>query len=379
MKINIITLGKLVQTLSPMVIILISPYFTGNEDLNYLYGYLAITNIIYSVSNYGNNGKLSFYYRSIRKKEKFIMIYSLVRCLAFLTCVMVLSKVYDVRAVIVICSIMPLAFNFIEYLSECASEKDLEFYARAKIVLFSIGFLIKSILISRNEIDSLLIIMNIEWIFLYLIVRYKITSIPQDNYKASQKKWLKDSFYIYISYFVQIFTTRYLYLNSTGEGKESFFIILRVVEAFNFIPNAYAARFFSNYHNLDKKEMRLTNYLRDSKNISIKTSILASSCIGVYFFLIGFEIDLKTIFILIFSYFLFKRISLSRYIIISDLIYISPLSYWIPAAFILPLSFYVKDAYALYCIYLLSIYMTLPVLFYKRFRNYILYSYAFKN
>ena len=74
MKADIVTLGKLVQTSSPMAVIVISPYFIAQEGLNYLYSYLAISNIVYSIYNYGNNGKLSFYYRSLGNKKKFIHI-----------------------------------------------------------------------------------------------------------------------------------------------------------------------------------------------------------------------------------------------------------------------------------------------------------------
>lgn len=362
-----------------MAVIVISPYFIAQEGLNYLYSYLAISNIVYSIYNYGNNGKLSFYYRSLGNKKKFIRMYSFARCMACLACVFAASELFDISAVILAFSILPLSVNFIEYLSECANEKDLEFYSKSKVVLFSIGFVVKCLIISRQEIILLLAVMNVEWVLLFLIVRKKLIIIPQSGFELSGRVWMKDSLHIYLSYFLQIFTTRFLYLNNLGEGKESFYILLRIVEAFSFIPNSYAARFFSSYHNSEKKELLLKGYLCASKNISLKTSFFSGSCIVVYFLLMSYDLDIRVLFVLICSFFLFKRISLSRYIIISNLIYTSILSYLIPALLVLPLSFYIKDAYALYGIYLILIYLTLPLIFFRKFENYIFYSYAYKN
>lgn len=378
-KIDYVTLGKLSGTLSPLSVLLLAPYFFSEQKVGVIFEILAFGNIIFALVNFGNNGKISFFYKSTTHKSLFLYSYLTTRLVLTALAVWIVSSFIDINGTLLLLCILPLVFNYLEFLSECFDQVELEKYAKTKLMCFAFLFVFKTVLIILDSYKALIILINIEWLILFVLVRKKLLQIGNSAETYPFRKWIADSFYVYWSYFFQMVTTRYLYLDYSSEGKSSFYILLRVVEAFNFIPNAYAAKFFSAYHNSTDKFAHLCSYLKSSVNISIATSIITAVSIFIYFHILSYKIDVYFILVLLCSYFFFKRTSLSRYIVVKNLVYTSPISYVFAFAVTWSCSNYLDDPSILYCVYLVTIYLTLPIFFYNKFYDYLNHSYAFKN
>lgn len=366
-------------TLSPLSILLLAPYFISNHEVRFIFDILAFGNIIFALINYGNNGKISFAYKSSKNKSLFLYTYLTIRLFFIVLAVYITSFFIEVEEILLLFCILPLGFNYIEYLSECFDYKELENYAKKKLICFGLLFVVKCGLIINQHVVALVLLMNFEWLILFLLIRSKLYKVTYFYDVNPLRKWLKDSLYIYLSYFFQMFTTRYLYLDSTSNNKNSFFIIMRVIEAFNFIPNSYASKFFSHYHNSSEKILHLRKYLKSSVLISSVTSIIAAISIFVYFYMVSYKFELIMLFVFLCSYFFFKRTSLSRYIVVKNLVYTSPISYIFAFLVTLFVGNFSGNAFLIYSIYLVSAYLALPLFFHEKFDNYLKYSYASKN
>ncbi|MCW8328251.1 hypothetical protein MD588_05460 [Photobacterium sp. SDRW27] len=344
---NSVVFSKIVTAASQFLIVMLVQFYLPKEETNYIYQLLSWSAIIVAMISFGANAALSKFLRDHNGDRSlrfavFLLIKKvvLINIICFIGYRLNIFTELDFEQLMFIS--LCASLNFVDYISESDGYKTVRFISILKISVYIPAFVIKWYLLS---IDShyFYYSLYIEWLVVFLVMLFN----PQSslhwkgkwlcNYEDVKVLWsfLTTSSWVWLSGIIQLSWTRGSFIILSSQiglaSANTYFIFIRVIEAFSFVPNAISMRYFSKVLACEKskverlKKQYINDMVKISSLISFAVLILTWAYVGIYLKL-STDYTLYLISMLS-SFFFMLRISLSREIVLNGKLHWSLISY----------------------------------------------------
>jgi len=346
-----IYLSRIIILGSQLLCIFLVEVFQSPEKANTFYQLLAWGSIISAISAFGASGVLA---KLVAERGSYIILPLLTYSFVF-KAIMILASIYilvhfgfvasiDFWVVFIIS--FCLSMNFIDFIYEGKGEQAIIKFSVLKIFVF-LAFLLIKVFLVIYSFQWFERIIHIEWFVLCLIAL--IGSILEKNVLKSMRSFrvkeyasfLTNTSWVWISTIIRLSWSRglFIFLSKTLDASTSntYFIIIRALEAASFIPKSLSSVYFSKLLYCDNSKDRMMikeKYLKQLGLVSIVLSVLTVIFAVIYVSLHNQSLSLVTLFLLLVSSLLFYfRFSVSREIIYQDCLHYSFISYLVGAFF----------------------------------------------
>ena len=217
----------------------------------------------------------------------------------------------------------------------------MELVSIIKVIIFFVFFLIKLISL-RFEGQFIVWVLYIEWVVVWIAMifishRNKETSML--NYFSAHDilsilLFIKTSSWVWVSSICQQGWTRGFFIviskDIGGDAANLYYLSIRIVEAFSFIPNATSMRYFSNVIRANPSQVvsLRDSYMLHMKKIGCVVALLAPFSMYVILSVMGKDVGTYQYFVLMCCGMLsVLRIALSREIVLKKVLHLSLVSY----------------------------------------------------
>lgn len=386
--------GKVAVTGSQFLVVVLSPLFMGDDAINQLFSLLAWAAILSALISFGSNAALARHlhvYRNSSKSE-FVTVIVIGKFFALSIVSYIgsyLNLFGEVKFGLLFFTSFTASLSFIDFVAESYGKDYLKKFSLIKAFIFSIFSFVKLIVLYVSS-ELIYYLLYLEWVFVWLAL--SIGTIISHSKTFTLKRFnaldvmevisfVKGSSWVWFSSILQLGWTRGFFIILTRDigaaSANQYYIFLRVIEAFSFIPNAISMKYFSEVLYAHKSQVHhiRVRYVKNLKKIGYCIAILCP--LSMYLINISILKDaIQNHYYLMISlagFIYVLRIGLSREIVLRKVLYLSLVSYL--TAMISGFVFYkilggdsLFDALASYLAFLvicfISPFLTAPQIFY---------------
>lgn len=349
---NPVTLSRLLGVCSQVSIVFVAPFVLEAADTNDLYRAIAWASLIAVFSSFGANAALvKFAFGSTESQNKALFGTLLLSKLTFSCIASAALFAYgvDLGFWILFVAAFTLTLNFVDYVAETFGTEEVKLLALYKIPVLAAAIIFKFFILYKFS-ELVVFVIYIEWPLIWVVFalahKRKNGTIPlsmtlqHESWKQFWKLFVMSG-WIWISGIVQLGWTRglFIFLSSVAANHtaNTFFLFVRIIEGFSFIPNAISTQFFPALVRSNSAEDRMKirkQFMFNMKLVSVSIAVVAPVIMGtmVFFSDLGDVTLVSLILMSITAFFATQRIALSREIVLQQVLFLSLISYCVGAA-----------------------------------------------